>query len=111
MKTEYHQTRVSLEEVDKTEFNTEHGHFEFRNEPTTFQTLMNDIFRDRMNKLVVAYMDYSLIFSKSVEDLFVYLENVLKRVSKQQLFLAKDSSHRNRVETGIFELTLRKYKK
>jgi hypothetical protein len=42
--------------------------FGLTNEPATFQSLMNDIFRDMVDVCVVVYLDDILVYSKNEED-------------------------------------------
>ena len=60
----------------KVAFHTNRGLFEplvmffgLTNSPTTFQTLMNHLFRDLINKgKVVVYMDNIMIFTKTLKE-------------------------------------------
>jgi Reverse transcriptase (RNA-dependent DNA polymerase) len=36
--------------------------------PSTFQALMNDVFRDYVDKFMLVYLDDVLIFSRSAEE-------------------------------------------
>ncbi|KAK3513165.1 hypothetical protein QTP70_009680 [Hemibagrus guttatus] len=57
------------------------------NAPAVFQSFINEIFRDVLNKYVVAYIDDILIYSKSEEEHQGHVRAVLTRLLKNQLYI------------------------
>jgi Reverse transcriptase (RNA-dependent DNA polymerase) len=88
---------VCIHEGDewKATFRTNRGLFEplvmffgLTNSPATFQTMMNDIFRDLiMEGAVCVYLDDILIFSKSLVDHQTVVCHVLQCLCEHQLYL------------------------
>ncbi len=72
----YNNVRIKDGDQWKGAFKTNHGLFEpmvmffgMCNSPSTFQNMMNDIFKDMINEgWVVIYMDDILIFSDNLEE-------------------------------------------
>jgi transposase InsO family protein len=96
MRSGYHQVRIYPPDVHKTGFNTQFGHFEFNvlpfgltNAPATFQTLMNTIFAD-FNEFVIVYLDDVLIFSRNIEEHRVHVRRVLERLRQHQLYANRE---------------------
>jgi len=79
----------------KVAFHTNHGLFEplimffgMTNSPTTFQTMMNDVFRTIIAEgIVVVYLDNILIFTKTEEKHERVVQRVLEILTEHKLFL------------------------
>src|SRR5436189_2545616 len=89
----YYQIGIDPKDRYKTAFRMRYGHYEFNvmsfgltNAPATFQTLMNDIFRDLLDVCVIVYLDDILIYSKNKEEHEQQLRQVLQRLKDHQLY-------------------------
>ncbi|KAK3556048.1 hypothetical protein QTP70_001855 [Hemibagrus guttatus] len=92
LRSAYNLIRIKEGDEWKTAFLTTRGHYEYRvmpyglaNAPAVFQSLINEIFRDIMNKYVVAYIDDILIYSKSEEEHQSHVRTVFTRLLENQL--------------------------
>jgi hypothetical protein len=103
----YYQIGVDPKDRHKTAFQTRYGHYEFNvtlfgltNAPATFQTLMNDIFRDLLDVCVIVYLDDTLVYSKNMEEHEQHLRQVLQHLKDNQLYakLSKCTFFANSIE-------------
>ncbi|GJV48145.1 putative reverse transcriptase domain-containing protein [Tanacetum coccineum] len=93
LRSGYHQLRVHDDDILKTAFRTQYGHFEFTvmpfrltNAPTVFMDLMNRVCKSYLDKLVIVFIDDILIYSKTKEDHENHLRLMLDFLRKEKLY-------------------------
>ncbi|GLB45865.1 putative retrotransposable element tf2 155 kda protein type 1-like [Lyophyllum shimeji] len=107
---------VCIKEGDewKAAFRTNRGLFEplvmffgLTNSPATFQTMMNDIFRDLIAQGVVCvYLDDILIYTKTLEEHRRITRVVLDRLREHRLFLKPEKCEFERTEIEYLGLII-----
>jgi hypothetical protein len=93
LRCRYNQVQIKEEEIQKTTFRMRYGHYEFvvvpfglTNVPTIFMCLMNNVLNKFLEKIVLVFIDYILIYSKNREENEEYLRLVLQVIREHQLY-------------------------
>jgi hypothetical protein len=82
-----------MEDIPKTTFTSRYGLYEFTvmsfgltNAPAYFMYLMNKVFMEYLDKLVVVFIDDILVFSRNEEEHEEHLRLVLQKLREHQLY-------------------------
>jgi len=94
----FNNVRIKPGDEWKAAFQTNRGLFEplvmffgMTNSPATFQTMMNDIFRDLIAEgIMVVYLDNILIFTRTEEEHAKAIRRVLQVLQEHKLFLCPE---------------------
>jgi len=93
----YHQIEMNSNDIQKTAFTTEQGHYEFtrmpfglKNAPSTFQRVMDNVLRGIQNEKCAVYLDDIVVFSTSLQEHLERLRQVFERIRKTNLKIQLD---------------------
>ena len=92
----YHQIRVVDFDIHKTTFRTHESHYKFliipfrlSNAPSTFQSLMNELFKPYRRRFILVFFDDILIYSTTWSDHLQHLRSALSVLKNNQLYVKK----------------------
>nr|GEU51086.1 putative reverse transcriptase domain-containing protein [Tanacetum cinerariifolium] len=80
-------------DISKTTFRTRYGHYKFQvmpfgltNAPTIFMDLMNRVCNPFLDKFVIVFIDYILIYSRNKVEHEGHLKQILELLKKEELY-------------------------
>ena len=92
LRTGYWQIRMAASAVEKTAFTSRHGHFEWlvlpmglTNAPAEFMAMMEDTFRQELNKFILVFLDDILIYSRTLEEHDQHLRAAMEKLRARKL--------------------------
>lgn len=90
----YHQVRVNPADIPKIAFRTHNGHYEYLvmsfglcNATSTFQAIMNSIFRPHLRKFIIVFFDDILVYSPIWDKHLMHIKQTLEILKQQQFFV------------------------
>jgi hypothetical protein len=93
LRSGYHQMKIGPSDIPKTAFSTRYGLYEIIvmsfgliNAPAYFMDLMNKMFLEYLDRIVVVFIDDILIYSKNESDHEEHLRLVLQKLQDNQLY-------------------------
>lgn len=103
----FYQVEMNPQDISKTAFNVEHGHFEFlrmpmglKNSPSTFQRVMDNVLRELQNTICLVYLDDIIVFSTSLQEHMNNLEKVFEKLRESNFKIQMDKSEFLKLETA-----------
>ena len=110
----YNNIQIKEGDTWKAAFRTNRGLFEplvmffgLTNSPATFQTMMNDIFREEIAEgWVVIYMDDILVFSKDKKQHQEQVKRILEKLRQHQLSLKAEKCYFDKEEIDFLGLII-----
>ncbi len=108
LRNAYNLIRIREGDEWKTAFSTTSGHYEYlvmpfglANSPSVFQSFMNDVFRDMLDRWVIVYIDDILIYSNTLEEHISHVRSVLKRLLQYQLYAKAEKCEFHQTSTSF----------
>ncbi|XP_050505429.1 uncharacterized protein LOC126883802 [Diabrotica virgifera virgifera] len=93
----FHQIEMAEEDIPKTAFNVENGHYEYlrmpfglKNAPSTFQRMMDNVLKGLQGEICLVYMDDVIVYSTSLQEHIVNLTKVFQRLREARLKIQVD---------------------
>ena len=95
----FHQIQMNEEDIQKTAFSCENGHYEYlrmpfglKNAPSTFQRVMDNILRGIHNEKCAVYLDDVIIYSTSLDEHIQKLREIFQRFRDSNFKIQLDKS-------------------
>ncbi len=108
LRNAYNLIRIREGDEWKMAFSTTSGHYEYlvmpfglANSPSVFQSFMNDIFRDMLDRWVIVYIDDILIYSNTLEEHISHVRSVLKCLLQYQLYAKAEKCEFHQTSTSF----------
>jgi hypothetical protein len=93
LRSSYHQEMIKEEDINNTKFRTRYGNYEFivvpfglSNALTVFMCLMNGVFSEYLDKFVIVFLIYIIIYSNLEEEHEKHLRMVLQVLRENKLY-------------------------
>lgn len=86
--SEFQQIEIFSDNIKKTAFNVENGHYECqnafwpKNALATFQRVMSNVIKEYLNRTCLIYMNDLLVWSTSLQEHLVNLKKILQNCFK-----------------------------